>query len=209
LKAALGEAMGEPLEDEHAVDDTCHSQQLTTTGQAYWSCMTAMATFAADPDGLHHWAMMKGLVLEWVADSVGPPDGTPTYAPGIDPAAAAACAAINDAAAACPLGPGTTVPGVIPSPGDNRIYRFDQPLVRASVHVELSQLPADYDLFLVDAGGSVLLDSQHEGTVPESIDGMLGPGSYFLYVHSDPGRDVNPDVPFQLRLEIMIAPSMP
>jgi hypothetical protein len=206
LKAALGEAMGEPLEDEHGVDDSCDTQQTTTTGLAYWSCATGVVSFAAYPDGLHHWAFMNGLVLEWYADDAAVPDGTPAYAAGVDTAGLAACAEVNDVATACPLFPGATVLGVIPSPGDNRVYYFDQPLARASVHADLTQLPADYDLYLVDAFGTVLLESQSEGRAPESLAGVLPTGSYLLYVHSDPGRDVDPEAPFQLRLDIMTAP---
>jgi hypothetical protein len=127
--------------------------------------------------------------------------------PGVD-SAAALCPGLNDAGTACPLYPGASVPGVIASPGDNRIYRFDQPLPRANVRADLTDLPADYDLYLVDEFGSVLLESAAEGIAPEALDGILATGSYLLYVHADPGRDVQPDVPYQLHLEIMTVPNL-
>src|SRR5262249_49086542 len=161
-----------------------------------------------NPDGLQHWAFMNGLILGWYADNADVPDGTPAYAMGVDTTSLAACSAIADVATACPLFPGASVQGIIPSPGENRVYYFDQPLARASVHADLTQLPADYDLYLVDAFGTVVLESQSEGTAPESIAGVLPAGSYLLYVHSDPGRGVDPDVPFQLSLALMTAPSV-
>jgi hypothetical protein len=197
--------MGDPVEDEHGVEDSCDTQQFTTTGLAYWSCASGIVAFV-EPDGVHHWAFMNGLLLEWFGDSAEVPDGTPSRIVGVDLAQTAACPGLNDVAAACALYPGGSAAADIPSPGDNRIYRFDQPLQVAIVHADLTDLPADYDLFLVDQSGTVVLESAGEGTSPEAVDGVLPTGSYLLYVHSDPGRDVQPEVPFQLHLEIMTAP---
>jgi len=200
--------MGDPIEDEHGVEDSCDTQQLTTTGLAYWSCATGVVNFAAAPDGLQHWAYMNGLVLAWYGDQADVPDGTPARQPGIDTAEIPSCPAVNDAASACPISPGASSTGIIPTPGDNLIYRFDQPLAVASVRADLTQLPADYDLYLVDGTGAVVMESASEGTSPEALGGDLALGTYLLYVHSDPGRGADSENPFQLHLEIATAPSL-
>jgi hypothetical protein len=69
LKAQLGEPMGNPLENEHGNPDNCDTQQQTSTGLAYWRCSTGLVTFAAAPDGLHHWALVDGRLVEWTGPS--------------------------------------------------------------------------------------------------------------------------------------------
>jgi hypothetical protein len=73
LKSALGDVMGSPIENEHGNPDNCDTQQTTTTGLAYWRCSNNLLTFAALPDGLHHWALVDGRVVEWTGASPEPP----------------------------------------------------------------------------------------------------------------------------------------
>ena len=73
LSTRLGDVMGNPVEDEHGNPDNCDTQQLTTTGLAFWRCSTNTMTFAAFPDGLHHWTMIDGQVVEWIGTSADPP----------------------------------------------------------------------------------------------------------------------------------------
>ena len=73
LSAALGDTMGAPVENEHGTPNGCDTQQLTTTGLAYWRCDTNTMTFAANPDGLHHWALVNGQIVEWQGPSPDPP----------------------------------------------------------------------------------------------------------------------------------------
>ena len=73
LSAALGDVMGSPVEDEHGTANGCDTQQLTTTGLAYWRCETNTMTFAAFPDGLHHWALLDGQIVEWEGPTPDPP----------------------------------------------------------------------------------------------------------------------------------------
>ena len=73
LSQALGGVMGTPTEDEHGTTSGCDTQQLTTSGLAYWRCDTNTMTFAAFPDGLHHWALLNGQVVEWFGASPDPP----------------------------------------------------------------------------------------------------------------------------------------
>jgi hypothetical protein len=67
--------MGAPTENERGTDSSCDTQQLTTTGLAYWRCATNTITFAAFPDGMHHWALVNGQVVDWVGPSPDPPTG--------------------------------------------------------------------------------------------------------------------------------------
>jgi hypothetical protein len=62
----LGGPIGSPVENEHGTPSTCDTQQLTTSGLAYWRCSTNTMSFAAFPDGLHHWALVAGQIVEWV-----------------------------------------------------------------------------------------------------------------------------------------------
>jgi hypothetical protein len=75
LRARLGDVMGDAVENEHSTPDpaSCDTQQLTTTGLAFWRCSTNAMTFAAFPDGLHHWALIDDQIVEWVGPSADPP----------------------------------------------------------------------------------------------------------------------------------------
>ena len=74
LKSLLGDVMGDPIEIEHTVSDGCDTQQLTTTGLAYWRCETNTPSFVAFPDGMRHWALTDGQLVQWVGPSPDPPD---------------------------------------------------------------------------------------------------------------------------------------
>src|SRR6185436_1883717 len=54
-----------------------------------------------------------------------------------------------------------------------------------------SELPADYDLYLMTATGGVLGQSVHEGTAPESLEFVALPGDYFIVVQADPEREID------------------
>jgi hypothetical protein len=75
FRERVGEAMGSPLENEHGTAANCDTVQQTTTGLAYWRCSTNSMTFAALPDGLHHWALLDGNLIEWVGPTPDPPVG--------------------------------------------------------------------------------------------------------------------------------------
>lgn len=73
FRARIGDVMGDPVENEHGNPANCDTQQLTTTGLAFWRCSTNTMTFAAFPDGLRHWAVVDGQVVEWTGPSADPP----------------------------------------------------------------------------------------------------------------------------------------
>jgi hypothetical protein len=70
------------------------------------------------------------------------------------------------------------------------------------VTADLTELTADYDLYLSDGTGAMLANSVQEGTAPEEVDTMLAPGTYYLFVHSDPGRSFDGQNPYRLHLSV-------
>lgn len=74
FRGQLGDVMGNPIESEHGGPSNCDTQQLTTTGLAYWRCSTNAMTFAALPDGLHHWALIDGQLSEWIGPNPDQPE---------------------------------------------------------------------------------------------------------------------------------------
>jgi hypothetical protein len=200
LKQQLGPLMGDPLEDEHSSPDSCDTQQRTTNGLAYWRCSTNVMSFAAAPDGQFHWAWL-GKIISWRGDSPDPPADA-VAATQIDLLQQACLAALNTNSAGCELADGMSVVGFIGDAGQTNTYRFDVGETLTHVTADLTQLPADYDLYLADGQGTILGTSAQEGLTPEEIDTMLGPGAYYLFVHSDPGRPVDGVDPYTLQLSL-------
>jgi hypothetical protein len=206
LRAAPGLELGDPLTGEEPVaddaDDACDLRQLTTTGMAYWRCSSATANFVAN-DGLHHWALLDGQFVEWVAPTIDPPLGA--MPAELLPLVNLVCLGPNESQQdACIVADGTTTEGFIEDPGASSVYAFQVDVPLTQVHVDLTDLPADYDLYLIDGSGKLLAQSVQEDTQPEAIDAPLTSGAYLLYVHSDPGRAVDPENPFVLHLDMRL-----
>lgn len=204
LKQQLGPTMGSPIEAEHGSVDSCDTQQRTSTGLAYWRCTTNTLSFAADPDGLVHWAWLDQLVT-WRGENPDPQDdavAVASFSTTLHSPADACVIAGTSQATACPLTDGMSLAGYIQSSGQSNAYRFDVAGPNMRVTADLTTLPADYDLYLVDAFGSSLGESVHEDVTPEQIDTLLGPGTYFLFVHSDPGRTFDGDNPYTVHLSV-------
>ena len=70
LRAALGAAMGDPLECERVVDDNGDTQQKTTSGLAYYRKSINVAAFTT---GWDHWGLVERGVVHWAGESVDPP----------------------------------------------------------------------------------------------------------------------------------------
>ncbi|MBV9175109.1 MAG: hypothetical protein JOZ81_34070 [Chloroflexi bacterium] len=212
LKDELGPIMGDPTEDEHGNPDNCDTQQLTTTGLAYWRCSTNLLTFAALPDGAMHWAAAPPAsgVIEWSGATDPPLDAltvvnanAPTDAAPDDPPLEALCIAASPLPA-MQCAPGNALFGqaAIQNPGDTVPVDLSVPSSGLHLSADLVNLPADYDLYLVDASGTIIDQSMQEGTTPEHIEADLPGGTYYLYVHSDPGRTVDPQDAFQLQVHV-------
>lgn len=187
----LGALVGVPLETERAFPDTCDTTQLTSTGLAYLDCSTGHVGFAALPDGLHHWALADGQLLEWIGPELEPP-----WTAG--PADLVTCD--DPSVTYCRLAADTPVGGYLPAPGATNSYQVMLRDASTRLVVSLTDLPADYDLYLVDGTGAIIAQSVQEGTAPETIDQVLPAGTYMVYVHVDPARAVAPDDAYRLRL---------
>jgi hypothetical protein len=201
LKGLLGAIMGDPVEPEHGLDAGCDTQQLTTTGLAYWRCASGTLGFVAFPDGMQHWAWTPGGpgVLTWTGEPSEPPADALLTSPMAGDATPPACpTTVDDTLIACPLASGEMLTGYLGSPGATNAYPLDVGPNGALLDATLGGLPADYDLYLVDGQKQVVAASSQEGLAPESIELPLGFGTYYVYVHSDPGRDVAPDESYQL-----------
>jgi hypothetical protein len=200
LAGALGGMLGQPLGPEQPTVDGCDTEQLTTTGLAFWRCASGTPVFVA-ADGRHRWALSDGQLLQWVGSELDAP--LSLAAPTVADPVTLLCLGMNDNQDdACVINDGTTTATTIDVPGSDRVYWFEVADPGAVVHAELSNLPADYDLYLVDGSGVVLADSINEELLPEAIDAQLPAGPYLLYVHSDPGREVDPFNGFILHLQL-------
>jgi hypothetical protein len=206
LHQQLGAIMGDPVQNEQTNLDSCDTQQKTTTGIAYWRCATGILSFVADPDGLHHWAWVDGQLVEWTGPSADPPAASEAAPSSVDLTAPwPACVEPNDGPdSACVLLDGMSLSGFIRETSGTRAYRVDIVDPTAHLLAALTDLPADYDLYLADPAGDVLAQSVQEGTTPEFLDLTVPTGTYYVYVHVDPGRDFDPEGPFWLHLSLAI-----
>jgi hypothetical protein len=197
--------MGSAIAPVESTPESCDTQQQTSTGLAYWRCSTNTVAFVADPDGVLHWAWVNDALVSWEGDSVDPPTDALVVAPSsADTSAGQTCVIPNTSEqTACPIATdGTATAGYIQSSGQSNAYRFDVTSDNTSITADLTTLPADYDLYLADGSGSLLGQSVQEGTTPEEIQSVLGPGTYYLFVHSDPARTFDPDNPYTLQLSV-------
>lgn len=70
-----------------------------------------------------------------------------------------------------------------PFGGDDRIDYYKFTLNQSNgVNVKISGLRADLDLYLEDANGRVINSSTRSGTVDDSLDALLGPGTYYIRI---------------------------
>jgi hypothetical protein len=206
LKAEMGPIMGDAVELEHGNPDNCDTQQLTTTGLAYWRCSTNMMSFVAFPDGLIHWAWMPPGLFEWAGPDVDPPEGTPIVAKTSvigDGRLTTSCLAVAQVPSEmCSVGDSLAAVGIIKAVGETSTFRFSVPSTGLNVTANLVDLPADYDLYVADASGNIIGQSAAEGTTPEHVDLNLDGGTYYVYVHADPGRPVDPQDPYRLEVSV-------
>jgi len=70
LKARLGSRMGEATECERPIDDDGNTQQMTTTGLAYYRHRLDVAVFT---NGYDHWGLDDDRMLHWIGEAVEPP----------------------------------------------------------------------------------------------------------------------------------------
>jgi hypothetical protein len=75
LRASVGDAMGEPIECEHANPENGDTLQHTTHGLSFYRKSTNTPTFT---DGFHHWALTVDGLVSWTGSSIDPPGVLPT-----------------------------------------------------------------------------------------------------------------------------------
>ncbi len=79
--------------------------------------------------------------------------------------------------------PGTAYFGYMDSAGDVDFYRFTVAAAGRQIAVSLTQLPADYDLYLADPARLIVATSRYGGAANEYVYWTaLTPGTYYVYV---------------------------
>jgi hypothetical protein len=112
----------------------------------------------------------------------------------------------------CALTHGDVIEGVISQTGSRHFYWFGVPVPDMRLQVELTNLPADYDLYIFSDQApdpSVpFLQSANGDVTTELVDAVLSePGTYLLEVVSDPNRPVDPATPYTLLFQLVLPPA--
>jgi hypothetical protein len=190
LQEQLGDTMGTALECEHANPENGDSQIKTSTGLAFYRKQTNTPTFT---DGYNHWAVTDAGLVTWIGSSIDPP-GT-----CLEP--------YDSPERACLLGPSADLFGYLRASGTRHAYTFEVVEAGTAFNAMLLNLPADYDLYLVDSATQLLAGSVLDGAQPEQLNLSLPEtGTYYLYVVSDPGRAADPNNPYEF-LFASVSPS--
>jgi hypothetical protein len=113
------------------------------------------------------------------------------------------CESYDDPDAPCALADGDTLSAYIGSPGGRNYFWFGVPSPDMHVSIRLTDLPADYDLYLfsdqVADPAQPILSSVTPDTAPETIDAVLHDvGTYAIEVVDDPTVANAPDDPYTL-----------
>jgi hypothetical protein len=108
----------------------------------------------------------------------------------------------------CTLADGSVVRGYLRRPGAVNVYRFEVAAPATTALVVLSELPADYDLYLTDEAGQVIAQSVNDGVYPEVVHPELpAAGSYFVHVFVDSTRPFVASAPYRLQLALRVPSS--
>jgi hypothetical protein len=89
----------------------------------------------------------------------------------------------NTQAASKAITPGTSIRALICASGDIDFFSFTNTSAAPHIRVQLSTLPADYDLFLYNSAGTLINKSENGSTTSESITYNNAPvGTYYVRV---------------------------
>ena len=109
---------------------------------------------------------------------------------------------------ACQVDSGTTLQDYLAQPGTRNDYQIETADPNTRVQIDLTDLPADYDLYLFDDARDLVAQSVSEDLTPESIDTVVAdPGTYFVVVAVDQSVQPAPDQPYTLA--IILSPAAP
>ena len=116
--------------------------------------------------------------------------------------------------APCALADGSVISASIGARGGRNYFWFGVPVPDMHVSIQLTDLPADYDLYLfsdqVADPEQPILSSITHGTAPEDIDAVLHDvGTYVVEVVDDPSIPNVPDVPYTLSFRLSPPPAAP
>lgn len=95
----------------------------------------------------------------------------------------------------------TDIYGLINPSGDLDYYRF-QVTTGGSLTITLTQLPANYDLYLYNVNGSQITSSRQSGTNNESISRTLSAGTYYAQVRGRNSGQWNASNCYNLRVQL-------
>jgi len=101
-------------------------------------------------------------------------------------------------AATIPLN--TDVYGLINVRGDNDYYGFTI-TNGGTITISLTTLPADYQLALLNSGGTILQSSTNSGTTSETINTTVGAGTYYARVYPKSNGAFNAGSCYTLRIQ--------
>ena len=90
----------------------------------------------------------------------------------------------NTSSTAKAIAVNTNITALIGTSTDKDYYKFTSTSAAPNIKVTLSNLPADYDVKLLNASGATLYTSQNTGTTAETIKYNSAPvGTYYIYVY--------------------------
>jgi len=99
---------------------------------------------------------------------------------------------------ACYLGTVSPAVGTVQPPYAQNFYRFEVPAGTTAVHLALTGLSADLDLYLYDASQQQITTAIMSGSADEHLDGPLASGQYYVAVVGAQGESAS----YALSLEI-------
>ncbi|MES2774005.1 MAG: zinc-dependent metalloprotease family protein [Bacteroidota bacterium] len=94
----------------------------------------------------------------------------------------------------------TDIYGTINVRGDNDYYRFVI-TTGGTITLSLGTLPADYQLALLNSGGSTVQTSANAGTANETINATVTPGTYYARVYPKNNGALNASNCYTLRVQ--------
>lgn len=108
----------------------------------------------------------------------------------------------NSTTAAKTIATNTTISALISSSTDNDYFKFTTTAPNTNIKIELTGLPADYDLRLLSSTGTQLAISQNSGTTNETIiRNTTSAASYFVRVYGYNGA-FNATTCYSLRVSV-------
>ena len=124
------------------------------------------------------------------------------------------CETLDNPDAPCALSDGSVIGGYIGAQGGRNYFWFGVPVRDMHVSIRLTDLPADYDLYLFSDQaadpGQPIISSVTPGLDPEVIDAVLHDvGTYVVEVVDDPSIPNSPDVPYTLAFGLASPPAVP